>query len=757
MLLVHTFKILMWGISLDVAIIVANAYLVVRIPDSSSTEASVTTSFYSPIITDTLSPSVMDTLPILYSSTTNDDEIWSTSTTGSTRLSDLSTTVLTTYTGSPTPSILQKSSAYSDSENSQSSELVSDTVDFNSNLPPTTIISASSDDNSSITYQSVSSLSKNITELNPAVVSTTQTSSLFMYRTALSSFPISTSVESDFLTLSESLLTTSEVPTKSSIGPTASTATSLNDAYFSTQSTYTESITTPTGFDVSQISAVSAPISSIQSQAPFARISTRSPTSYVDILRQLEADLMSQYSRRRRRRRPIRAIATPTMKAVSQSTYLITTVTDSIQISTASADSLMAQTSTLVSTQLTLTSESLPLFSTATQTVLATPSVVSTVAQNSSGEPVTIPIVFNTNFDTNPDGIIRQVDFLRQRYISPEPASFVSNLVSAISSVFVKAPPPVPISNTADAQYFGVVQLGTPPQSFKVLFDTGSANLWVPSTRCTDAPCMNHARYDFTRSSTFTPNNSPFAIQYGLGSVTGVISSDTLQFAGINIPNQQFAEAVTEPGNTFLTSSFDGVLGLGFTAISINNIPTPMDNMIARGLIPAGIFGFFLTRGGVSGSSLTLGGIDTTHVNGAITWIPVVRKAYWEVVMDSVTLGKTTLATGSHAVFDSGTSLIAIPTVHANQIHQQLGAIPFTNGLQLIPCSGLPPITFALNGVAFTLRNEDYVLPFGFGYCVSVFVGLDMNNFWILGDSFLKFYYTIFDVDNGRIGIANSK
>ncbi|KAJ1339588.1 hypothetical protein BSLG_005767 [Batrachochytrium salamandrivorans] len=326
MLLVHTFKILMWGISLDVAIIVANAYLVVRIPDSSSTEASVTTSFYSPIITDTLSPSVMDTLPILYSSTTNDDEIWSTSTTGSTRLSDLSTT-----------------------------------VDFNSNLSPTTIISASSDDNSSITYQSVSSLSKNITELNPAVVSTTQTSSVS-----------------------------------------------------------SESITTPTGFDVSQISAVSAPISSIQSQAPFARISTRSPTSYF-------------------------------------------------------------------STHAILTSESLPLFSTATQTVLATPSVVSTVAQNSSGEPVTIPIVFNTNFDTNPDGIIRQVDFLRQRYISPEPASFVS---------------------------------------------------------------------------------------------------------------QKY----------ILTSSFDGVLGLGFTAISINNIPTPMDNMIARGLIPAGIFDSF-TRGGVSGSSLTLGGL----------------------------------------------------------------------------------------------------------------------------------------------------
>jgi saccharopepsin len=124
------------------------------------------------------------------------------------------------------------------------------------------------------------------------------------------------------------------------------------------------------------------------------------------------------------------------------------------------------------------------------------------------------------------------------------------------------------------------VDLGTPPQEFKVVLDTGSSNLWVPSSKCNSIACFLHSKYDSSASSTYKKNGTDFEIRYGSGSLSGFVSSDTLEIAGMEIKDQLFAEATEEPGLAFAFGRFDGILGLGYDTISVNHIPPPFYELI---------------------------------------------------------------------------------------------------------------------------------------------------------------------------------
>ncbi|KAI9565771.1 hypothetical protein GHT06_009564 [Daphnia sinensis] len=372
---------------------------------------------------------------------------------------------------------------------------------------------------------------------------------------------------------------------------------------------------------------------------------------------------------------------------------------------------------------------------------------------------ISIPLERNPSARSSMDAVERSIERTRKRY---------SGKILTTED----------LGNYLDAQYFGPITLGTPPQDFSVIFDTGSANLWVPSSQCAEEnlACKVHNQYNSSLSSTYTPNGTEFSIQYGTGAMDGFLSTDILGVAGVQVIDQTFAEAVHEPGAVFVAGHFDGILGMAYPSIAVQGVVPMFQNMLAQGLVEEPVFSFWINRNASDpehGGEIVFGGSNPEHYEGEINYLPVTRKAYWQFHADGLNIDgmpEYSFCTGGcEMISDTGTSVIAGPSEEVRLLNLLIGAVPIINGEAAISCLRipyLPLITITISGLPYTLEGEDYILKVddpatNSSTCISGFIELDIpppsGPLWILGDMFIGKYYSIYDFGLDRIGLATSR
>lgn len=319
-----------------------------------------------------------------------------------------------------------------------------------------------------------------------------------------------------------------------------------------------------------------------------------------------------------------------------------------------------------------------------------------------------------------------------------------------------------------NAQYFGQISLGTPPQNFSVVFDTGSSNFWIPSSFCTSEACRVHENFKCFLSTSYEHGGKVFLIHYGTGQLVGITGKDTLRIGNLTIVGQDFGQSIMEPGRTFVLAQFDGVLGLGYPSLAVGNSVPVFDRIMDQQLLDKPIFSFHLNKDDSYGGELILGGIDNSLFKGPIHWIPLTDKGYWQIRLDNIKVhGRVAFCpNGCEAIVDSGTSLITGPSVDVKKLQKLIGATPLYFGEYTVDClhiSNLPTVTFTIGKRDYTITPEQYVLkehtektP----QCLTGFQPMDLSaksgQLWILGDIFMSKFYSIFDRENDRVGLAKS-
>ncbi|CBZ49907.1 cathepsin D enzyme, related [Neospora caninum Liverpool] len=348
------------------------------------------------------------------------------------------------------------------------------------------------------------------------------------------------------------------------------------------------------------------------------------------------------------------------------------------------------------------------------------------------------------------------------------------------------------LRNHRSTQYFGEISVGTPPSLFKVVFDSGSHQFWIPSKECQSSSCRTHSRLDCSRSSSCRDHgntgwNESVAVTFGTGRIVYRKALETVKIGDVVIPSQAIGLVVDQTDEPFANLPFDGIVGLGECSLLYTRVPLLsgsrlagsteltgekdlLDNMKNEGIITDRVFAFYLSRRSALGGVISFGGFDPRFVQPGkpIQWIGMLPQKGWAMPLidfkvDGVRLDLCfdSAASRCAAVLDTGTSSIGGPRADIHHILTMLGAAPRCE--RKLAMKSLTVIIEQEAGreIEFELTPDDYVVDNlkpsdDSTSCPAAFMPLELKRHpvrtFVLGEVFIRKFYAIFDRENKKIG-----
>lgn len=338
------------------------------------------------------------------------------------------------------------------------------------------------------------------------------------------------------------------------------------------------------------------------------------------------------------------------------------------------------------------------------------------------------------------------------------------------------------------SEYTGIIGVGTADDGgaefeARVVFDTGSTNLWIASVLCKASPCDRNGSdkfYDPAKSSTSQAfledgmeSDSDIDIVFGTGELKGPLHIDTYRVGPMAVEKQPFAMIREMTGDVFSSFPFEGILGLAFPSLSFGGIEPFFERVIKAKLLKSNEFSFYLNTDSNRPSALLWGGVDKDLFEGSIVMFPVVKPHYWSLeLVDFRINGKSLKAHVSpeskakYVLVDSGTTYFTAPSEMFYSIMKHFPEAPCSD------VEDYPPIQYVLRSAhnqTFTLEvsQETYMVMDEYDSCRPAFMKLDIKRksygpAMILGEVFMRHFFTVFSRGNGsleqaKVGFARAK